>query len=395
MDHIVFFSYARKNLDAYMEDFFKDLCAEIAPDTEWAAHDEQISFQDKKNLRVMANWESDIEKALQNSSVLVCITSLAYFKSDFCGKEYYVFDYRQRQGLGSGAKPPAVILPVIWAPVVDGIPDFMNEPHQVPQGVADVYREKGLRYLKRFDGHSYDVCVTAFASAITHAWREYPDIPSLPNVSNFDEIPNAFEGGDWKDAAGPTGWSRGTEVVNFVFAAGVGQGISVPAGRYGKASAEWRPYLPPVPTTVGEYARQATEKHSLRYREIPVNDRLETELRAAKGRKNLTVALVDPQAVTMPRYECVKILDDLWWEGTALLLPCDGAAAEWDAETQQRVSSRFPVISQLKAPTYQAPIRTAEELHTSLDVTLSGLRAAVTRAETQNKEKTDDPPPQI
>jgi hypothetical protein len=263
----------------------------------------------------------------------------------------------------------------------------MNEPQQVPQGVADVYREKGLRYLKRFDGNSYNMCVTAFASAITHAWRKYPDIPSLPNVSIFDEIPNAFEGGDWKDAAGPTGWSRGPRVVNFVFAAGLRHEILEHPGKYGATPAEWKPYFPTVPTTIGEYARQATAKHSLDYREIPVNDRLEGALSGAKGRKNLTVALVDPQTVPIPRYECVKILDDLWWEGTALLLPCDGAAAEWNVGTEQEVKRRFPVISQLKAPNYQAPIRTAEELHTSLDVALSELRAAVTRTETQNKKK--------
>jgi hypothetical protein len=395
MAHIAFFSYARENLDRYLEDFFEDLCLEIAPQTEWAADDERISFQDKKNLRVMANWESDIEGALQTSSVLICVTSLAYFKKDFCGKEYYVFDQRRRQGLPPRADLPPLILPVIWAPVVGGIPDFMNEPQQVPQGVADLYREKGLRFLRKFERDSYDRCVTAFATAIVDAWRTYAGIPPLPDVRIFDEIPNAFTGGDWQEAAGPTGWLPGPDVVNFVFAAGIRHEIPVPAGRYGAVPAEWRPYLPPVGTTIREYARQATGKHSLRYREIPVNDRLEVELRAARDRKNLTVVLADPRTVPIGTYQGVQVLDALLWEGTALLLPCDGAAAEWNPETQQHVSHRFPVISQLKAPTYQAPIRTAEDLQTSLDVTITELRALVTRKETQKKEKTDDPPPQV
>jgi hypothetical protein len=395
VDHIVFFSYARSNLDPYLADFFKDLCGEIAPNTEWSPDDEQISFQDKKNLRVMANWESDIKGALQGSSVLVCITSLAYFKSSFCGKEYYVFDQRRRHGIGQGADPPPVILPVIWAPVVGGILDFMNTPQQVPQGVADIYLEKGLRYLKRFEPESYNRCVTAFAEAIYDAWLTHGNIDPLAYVQRFDEIPNAFQGGDWQEAAGPAGWLPGPDVVNFVFAAGLRQEIPTPNGRYGAMPADWRPYLPPVGTTIREYARQATRKHSLRFREIALDEGLEIELRAARDRKNLTLVLADPRTLPIGSYRYVESLDALWWEGAALLLPCDGVAAEWNAETQGQVIRRFPVISQLKPPTFQAPIRSAEDLETSLDVTLAELRALVTRTESVKKERTDHPPSQI
>src|SRR5438874_1656423 len=97
--HIVFFSYARENLDPYLEDFFKDLSAAIAPATQWGAEDERISFRDKANLRLGENWKSHIEGALQSSTVLVCVTSVAYFSKEFCGKENYFFDQRRRQGL--------------------------------------------------------------------------------------------------------------------------------------------------------------------------------------------------------------------------------------------------------------------------------------------------------
>ncbi len=133
MSHIVFFSYARENADPYLEDFFKDLCGEIAPATPWASEDERISFRDKSNLRLMENWSTHIEDSLQSSAVLVCITSVAYFNKEFCGKEYYVFDQRRRQRLPEGKDPPPVILPVIWYPVDGGLPDFMNQPQQVPK----------------------------------------------------------------------------------------------------------------------------------------------------------------------------------------------------------------------------------------------------------------------
>ena len=63
---IVFFSYARENLNPYLLDFFKHLSAEIAAQTPWEPEDERISFRDKANLRLGEKWKSHIEGALQS-----------------------------------------------------------------------------------------------------------------------------------------------------------------------------------------------------------------------------------------------------------------------------------------------------------------------------------------
>ena len=104
--HIVFFSYASENLDRYMKDFFSDLCADIAPLTKFPPDSERISFQDKNNLRLLEYWQSHIEGALQASSVLLCMTSVAYFGKEFCGKEYYAFDQEAARS-GAGERPSA------------------------------------------------------------------------------------------------------------------------------------------------------------------------------------------------------------------------------------------------------------------------------------------------
>jgi hypothetical protein len=393
MPHIVFFSYARENLDPYLDDFFKDLAGEIAPHTPWPAEDERVAFTDRNNIRLMENWAPRIDEALQTTSVLVCITSVAYFLKEFCGKEYYVFDQRRRQGLAAGTPPPPVILPVIWAPVLDGLPEFMTEPQYVPPGIADEYRRVGLRRLKRLKRPAYDECVVAFADAIRDAAHRY-NIPRLPDAMDFDEIPNAFASGDWQEAAGPRGWLTGPEVANFVFAGRVRGDVVPPTPRFGDLPAHWRPYLPPRPTTILEYAKNVARK-KFKFREIRVDSTLAEELAAARNRKNLTIMVADPHALPLPTFQRARAIEDLWWEGTALVLPCDDSVPRAvETGVPQGLEAVFPMIAQ----TSSAAVRVAgsdQELETVLDVTLTELRAAVTKAETDRKEKTDAPPPDL
>lgn len=399
MPPIVFFSYARVNLDPYLEEFFKDLCSEISPYTDWSSEDENISFRDKNNLRVMENWKSHIQGALQSSAVLVCITSFAYFHSPFCGKEYYIFDQKRRQGLKPNQDPPGVILPVIWVPVANGLPADMNEPQQVPPGISDRYRQQGLRFLQRFERDTYDKCVYAFASAIREAWEKHAKIKPLANLMDFKDIPNSFANGDWQEAAGPGGWLPGPEVANFIFVAGsheeIAEQVKAPPGRYGSSASEWRPYLPPDEKTILHHARTAAAKQSLKFRQLPTDENLETEIRGAKNRKNLTIVIADPISLEAGPFEAAGALEQHWWEGTALVLPCDNKIAEWDEAGVQSLQTTFPVISQLQTPNVQGPVRSALDLQNTLDLTLTYMRTAITQAETNKKEKTGDPPPAV
>src|SRR6185503_8178272 len=132
MPHIFFFSYSRKDQDPYLEDFYKNLSAEVAGPTPFEANDSRVSFRDTTEIPLMTDWQARIEDSLQTSSVLVCVTSVKYLNSEFCGKEYYVFDQRRRQGLPAGQSPPPTILPVIWWPV--GLPGMMKDVQQTPKG---------------------------------------------------------------------------------------------------------------------------------------------------------------------------------------------------------------------------------------------------------------------
>jgi len=395
MAHVFFFSYARVNFDKELKAFFEDLCTEVAPYTPWASEDPQISFRDGKDLPLMEKWEPGIMDALQTSAVLVSVTSIAYFQKPFCGQEYWVFDQRRRWNLPSGAPVPDVILPVIWAPVDRGLPAFIDEIQWQALGMPAEYRKNGLRYLKRLDPNLYERCVTAFALAIKNAWLSYPAIAPLAGVPPFEQIPNAFAEGRWEEAATRSGWLPGPGVANFVFAAAKNQQLPIPAGRYGSAAAEWRPFLPPVARTISDIARAAAKKHSLRYREILINDQLATELQNARDRKNLTVVLVDPGTLEIHEYRTVGAFDTHTWEGASLLIPWNGVSDAWKTVALPSVATAFPIKSQLKPPAFLGPIYTADEFDQLLDVTLADLRGALTRAETEKKEKIDEAPAQI
>lgn len=394
MPHIVFFSYVRKDLDPVLEIFFRDLCHEIAlHTTDWAAEDEEISFRDTNNLRLMENWKPHIVKALQSSSVLVCITTPKYFTHPFCGKEYWFFDRRRRQGLPPGSEPPPVILPVIWVPTKGEPPAGIKDMQQTPHGIPELYRQKGLRQLKFENEPLYHQCVAAFATTIREAWGKHKIAP-LPDIQDFLDVPNAFADGEWLEAADKQQgwWLRGPEVANFLFVAGKSGEIPAPEGRYGAKPSAWRPYLPATDTSIADHAKNAAEKQSFKFREIAVDASTPDELKAAKDRKNLCIVIGDPKSLALDKFKPVQAIDDLLWTGTSMILPCDDIVVKWNDELEKELLSKFPVIMQTRSP---KPLRTDGELIQKLETTLTELHTAVRDAETAGKQSKFPPPPVV
>jgi hypothetical protein len=122
---------------------------------------------------------------------------------------------------------------------------------------------------------------------------------------------------------------------------------------------------------------------------------LTAELAAAKGRKNLTVVVADPLSLTTNVGQSIAPFDQMVWKGSALLLPLDTQGGAWEPPISASAAATFPILTQMKAPAFQAPIPTAKALEEGLDVALSGLRAAVTDEVAAALDKTDKPPSQI
>jgi FxsC-like protein len=408
MPHIFFLSYASENWNQPgLEEFYNDLCQAIAPFTRWKYDDDNISFRDHK-MRLGEQWKPAIANALQESAVLVCVVSEAYCSKQFCGQEVFIFDKRRQQGLAEGEKAPEVILPVIWAPVEQGYPKIMADLQADQAGMPKDYFRRGLFRLKTLDNGAYKECVAGFADAIQETWKKYSlndafdpngwkcTIPPGPAMPLGPSIPNKFALGDWEEAAGPEGWLKGPEVANFVFAAGVKELIKINKVRYGERSGQWLPYLPPSLTTISQYAVQAVRKRRpFKFREIPVTPEIVEQLEGAKERKNLTVVVADPQSLTLEALRKVHKHDELAWEGTAVLLPCDDANT-WESQAvQDELQRAFPRHILIAGTSYPGRIASADELERRLDMTLGELYSAVIKTVTKGLPVTDVAPTQL
>jgi FxsC-like protein len=406
MPHMFFFSYASQNWNQPgLEEFYNDLCQAVAAITKWEYDDDNISFRDHK-MRLGEEWKPAIADALRESAVLVCIVSEAYCSKPFCGQEVFIFDKRRQQGLAEGEKAPEVILPVIWAPVEQGYPEIMGNIQADQAGMPKDYFKRGLLRLKILDNKAYQECVVGFADAIKATWKKYSQwdafdpnvwkctIPPGPTMPLGPSIPNKFALGDWEEAAGPEGWLKGPDVANFVFAAGVK--ALIPKVRYGEKPGQWQPYLPPSLTTISQYAVQAVRKRRpFKFREIPVTPEIGEQLEGARERKNLTVVVADPQSLTLEALRKVNKHDELAWEGTAVLLPCDDAST-WESQAvQDDLRRAFPKHILVAGTSYPGRIASADELERMLDMTLGELYSAVIKTVTKGLPVTDVAPTQL
>src|SRR5687768_16360897 len=112
MPYDFFFSYTRANNDSYLKKFFNDLSQAIR-DIRGEPQSTVVGFFDQRDLELGENWDAAIVDALQTSKVFVAMASPAYFKSEYCGKEWRLFS--DRLATMAPARPP-LLKPVIWIP---------------------------------------------------------------------------------------------------------------------------------------------------------------------------------------------------------------------------------------------------------------------------------------
>ena len=392
MRHILFLSYDSKNSkDAQFQGFFKDLCREISLRTQFTAEDERIAFRDRISLPLGEQWGAPLRQALEQSSVLLCLSAPGYYNKSFCGKEFYIFQQRIKKHANAAGYVLPKILPIIWVP--EALPSEMNEYVWKHDDLPDEYSEKGLRYLRWIKSVQYKKSLAVLADAILAIWkkREKAIERSSEAAEDFDQIPNAFGGDEWEEAANGQGWIPGPEVANVVYGAGTKQ--TVPSPKYGELAREWKPYLPPFPHTVAELTRSVVHSQALRYREIPVDNNLDKELELAQRRKNLIVVVADAASLADESSSQLRIYDSLRAEGTALLMPWDECAENpWNrAELQKSIQDIFPVKS-ITPACYRAPILSVEQMRSTLDRTLVEIRDSLTKLELSSKPANDRAP---
>jgi len=391
MRHILFLSYTSKDAqDSQFRGFLKDLCQFIATNTIFGPDDDELAFRDRKNLKIGEKWESELREALEVSSVFLCLTSPGYFSRAFCGREFYIFDQRVKKYEGvNGLQPPAII-PVIWAP--HPMPPIL-ETYVWQADFPREYEEKGLKELRWLKSAHYKKIVAAIGRRIVDIWKKREKQAELASdvALEFDQIPNAF-GGVIDEAANAEGWVLGPEVANVIYGAGTRHAVPSlgMAPKYGDSPRDWKPYLPPSPHTVADLAKAVIHGQALRYREIPVDDNLETELISAQERKNLILMIADPASISDEENSKLSEFDPLKPEGTALLIPWDESQqSPWQRkELQEGIERVFPVKSRTPS-CYRAPILSVDQMRNTLDTTLVEIRGSLTKLGASSKPLSD------
>jgi hypothetical protein len=205
--YIFFFSYARDNRDEYLLRFYKDLSRRVQVLSGMSKEEQevmQIAFLDENNLQLGSEWDPALGEALQNSSVLICAYSPSYFVSEYCSREWHVFQMRRRSWptflAGQAAMPPAIKPVVGVAPARRMTRETVHEDVwgvQFTLGQTDaIYNTDGvepmLRMINRYSDQ-YQAFLDDLAKTIIAAADLHPPLPALPSpLPPLSTIPPLF-----------------------------------------------------------------------------------------------------------------------------------------------------------------------------------------------------------
>lgn len=175
-------SYARADRDKYFEKCMSDLTRELLGHT--GGTKESLVFADQSMTSHGEEWPAAIAEILRTCETAICLASPAYFKSEFCGKEFQILLER------SSGPSRASIYPIMWVPALV-TPSSFAQFEIYPSWAPDTYRQEGLRYLmtsSRFR-RQYTELVHGFAKDL--ASIKTP-LSEAPVAISLGETRNAF-----------------------------------------------------------------------------------------------------------------------------------------------------------------------------------------------------------
>jgi hypothetical protein len=190
MSFYFFLSYAADNDDLEeVKRFFADLSVEVRRQLGLKQSGAVVGFRDQEDIKVGVEWERRLGEALQNSKALICLYSPAYFRSEWCRREWEVFRRREllyqesHPRLGESEIPqPRAIKPIIWMPAHIAEPFSQIQTYR-DDVLDDVYRRRGLfRLIHQYDKYKYqydDFIVQLAGEILCEKELSLPPHPSL------------------------------------------------------------------------------------------------------------------------------------------------------------------------------------------------------------------------
>lgn len=230
-----FLSYARsryrtEDADRWVGKFFNDLCQDVGHATGM----QNPGFMDRQ-IPAGSEWPDLLADALSNCRIFVALFSPAYFRSDYCGKEWAAF-LKRYQAQSAGLERPSAIIPALWTPMdIEELPPPLHSMQNVPPGFPPAYAHEGLYGIMKLGRYRerYKETVLRLATLIKERAAECALAASA--IPALDTLRSPF-------AENPPGSKR--PPVRLTLAA---QTLDqIPRDRdtyyYGRTAREWTPY---------------------------------------------------------------------------------------------------------------------------------------------------------
>lgn len=385
LPYYFFISYARGTIDDEVEQFFKDLSAEVR-DHAGLSRSEEVGFLDRHSIELGARWPQQLVRALSECSTFIALCMPRYFRSEACGKEWWIFEERLRRYEEARDCTAPMLIPLRWVPT-----NQMPEPALVRQYDHDrldpAYYQDGLRQLMRLTDQrdAYIRAVSVLAKHIVDQAGAHA-LPRHPGPLEFSSIPNAFQPTSPEQIANPTGGElasapKTSRYVHFVVAAPNRQEIAAARLRqnltfYGDSRPDWAPYHPPV--ALADSARQIASEHDFESGVASI-DGLTERMRFAQDNNQMLVFLVDAWAAKLDEHRRALLECDKWdptsaeSPPSAVLIPSSHQDEEtrehwWSLSNELRIvfanrsvrsDDRLFRSSVLSLPSFDADLRVA------------------------------------
>jgi FxsC-like protein len=342
-----FLSYAREDDPEFIRRFFHDLSSQVR-NLAGVGQADTVGFLDEQNVQIGQRWSAEMTNALATCRCFVAMTSPRYFRRDYCGREWYVFNDRLDMYLRQHGLPAPALLPVRWIPTdpMHPIADPIQNAHAATASRS--YLEFGLRQmldLKRFRD-DYVHFVFELARRILAVARDH-EVPVRRRPLQLDSVPNIFadEAHDAITvvAAGParprrarSGRRTRRTFVHFVVVTGSRDEMATLRGKldyYGETAAHWRPYYPSTDEHLSNVAHNVALDRQFECAVADIED-LGERIDGAVNRNELVVLLVDAWSPGLATHRQALVDYDAREEVTsAVMIPFNTADTETLSET--------------------------------------------------------------
>lgn len=346
-----------------VEQFFKDLRSEVMSKT--GDSSDVCGYLDSYNLKTGDLWKSDLSTAIRTSRTFICLMNARYFRREYCGKEWQLFENRCKAFKDKEGVQPNLIFPVVWDLPEEGqFPSFATDLQfgMSLDGVSDLdrpnvedFNRKGMRFVikRRETSHinAYELCIETLAKEIIKSAAKFvlPEVLDI-NLPTLDQIPAKFPVKLGKPILA-VGTQEQTAAIQAKFAVIAAkkseiQGVldSQPEA-YGGGPQEWIPFHPSSQRRFYHIAQTQANEHDLMCEWLKVDENLVKEVKEAENNNGLVIMVVDPTTVRLNSYsDLLRKFDEYAFRNCVVLLPDTGAMLDKDlAEKaiEQSLKNRF------------------------------------------------------